>query len=338
MSIAVIGATGLAGQEILNALAERQHEASGVAALASRASAGTEVSFGARTLKAQPLENFNFKGVKATIFAAGPEVAKAHAPRLGQDGIICIDLSPAFRFHPQVPLIVPEVNLHQAQAAKMNILALPGAASAARAAVLKPLMDEARILSAISTVLQPVGEAGKPAMDELFTQTRGIFVGDAVESGVLPKQIAFNLIPQTGEIGADGHSADENAALTETRKILDPDFALSVTSVRAPVFSGTSEALRITFETPVAAARVKAVLRSAPGLVLMDRAGEQSYVTPVEASGEHAIYVGRVRQDPIDKSSVLLWIVSDELRKGAALNAVVIAEAALQHKLKASAP
>jgi aspartate-semialdehyde dehydrogenase len=334
-TIAVLGATGTVGQEILNVLAEREIEDLEVVALASRKSMGVEVSFGDRIIKCRDVAQYDFSTTAITIMSTDVATAKEWAPKIATAGSVVIDTSSAFRMDPSVPLIVPEVNAHTLDRfSKKNIVAVAAGPVSQRLAVLKPLHDEAKITRIVSTSFQSVSGAGKDAMDELFTQTRAIFVGDQVERNALPKQIAFNVIPQVGDVMEDGSTSEEASQATETRKILDPDIKLSVTSVRVPVFVGDSDAVTIEFERPISVQKAKSVLREAPGLILLDRREDGAYVTPVETVGDFATYVSRVRKDGSVANGLQLWITSDNLRKGAALNAVQIAETLMAKHLK----
>lgn len=334
-TIAVAGATGTVGQEILNVLAEREIEDVEVVALASRKSMGVEVSYGDATLKCRDIAQHDFSKTQITFLALDAKTAKEWAPKIATAGSVVIDTSPAFRLDPSVPLVVPEVNAHTLERfSKKNIVAVANGAVAQRLAALKPLHDAAKITRVVATTFQAVSGAGKDAMDELFSQTRAIFVGDQVERTALPKQIAFNVIPQIGEIDAEGATAEETAQAMEMRKILDPDVKLAVTAVRTPVFVGDAEACVVEFEKPITAQKAKALLREAPGLILIDRREDGGYVTPVETVGDFATYVSRVRKDSSVPNGLALWLASDNLRKGAALNAVQIAETLMAKHLK----
>ena len=334
-TIAVAGATGTVGQEILNVLAEREIEGIEVVALASRQSMGVEVSYGDAVLKCRDIAQYDFSKTAITIMAMDAAAAKEWAPKIATAGSVVIDTSTAFRMDPGVPLIVPEVNAHTLERfAKKNIVAVPNGAVAQRLAALKPLHDEAKVTRVVATTFQAVSGAGKDAMDELFSQTRAIFVGDQVERAALPKQIAFNVIPQIGDIDAEGASAEETSQAMEMRKILDPDVKLAITAVRTPVFVGDAEACVVEFEKPLTPQKAKSLLREAPGLILIDRREDGGYVTPVETVGDFATYVSRVRKDASVPNGLALWLASDNLRKGAALNAVQIAETLMAKHLK----
>jgi aspartate-semialdehyde dehydrogenase len=329
--VAVIG-TGLAGGEILNTLAERGFET--VHALATRASLGSEVSFGDETLKTKTAEGFDFSTVKIVFGAAGADAARSFAPRIANAGAVMVDVSSAFRLDPAVPLIVPEVNADAlARFGKKRIVAIADPAVSQIAAALKPLHEAATLTRLTATVLLAVSEAGKDAMDELFGQTRAVFVGDPTEARLLPKRIAFNLIPQAGSFRAGGETSTEEGFAAELRKVLGPEIKLSLTAVRAPVFVSHSAVLNAEFETPLSAAQAQGLLRSAPGLMLIDRREDGGYTTPVEAVGEYAVQVSRVRKDTGAPNGIALWVTADNLRKGAALNAVQAAESLIARHL-----
>ena len=332
--VAVVGATGNVGREMLDILAERAFPVSAVIPLASSRSNGQEVSFGDKTLKCKVLDTFDFSDVDLCLMSAGGEVSKQWSPRIGQQGCVVIDNSSAFRMHPDVPLIVPEVNAAAvATFAKMNIIANPNCSTAQLVVALKPLHDKATIKRVVVATYQSVSGAGKEGMDELFAQTRAVFVSDAVETKKFPKRIAFNVIPQIDVFMEDGSTKEEWKMMAETKKILDPKIKLSATCVRVPVFIGHSEAVNIEFEHPITAEEAKDILREAPGCLLIDRHEPGGYITPHEAAGEDATYISRVREDPTVENGLSLWCVSDNLRKGAALNAVQIAEVLVNRKL-----
>ena len=335
--VAVVGATGNVGREMLDILAERAFPVSEVVALASNRSVGTEVSFGDKTLKCKSLENYDFSGTDICLMSAGGEVSKAWSPRIGQQGCVVIDNSSAWRMHPDVPLIVPEVNAAAvAGFAKMNIIANPNCSTAQLVVALKPLHDRARIKRVVVATYQSVSGAGKEGMDELFAQTRAVFVSDPMETKKFPKRIAFNVIPQIDVFMEDGTTKEEWKMVVETKKILDPKIKLTATCVRVPVFIGHSEAVNIEFEEPISAEEAKDILREAPGCLLIDKHEPGGYMTPHEAAGEDATYISRVREDPTIDNGLSLWCVSDNLRKGAALNAVQIAEVLVNRKLLSS--
>jgi len=338
--VVVVGATGTVGREMLNILAERQFPLDEVAAVASARSTGDVIDFGdsGTELKVRNLEHFDFAGWDMALFAAGSAVSKVYAPKAAAAGCTVIDNSSEFRMDPDVPLIVPEVNSEAlAGYAKRNIIANPNCSTAQLVVVLKPLHDAAKIKRVVIATYQSVSGTGKAGMDELFNQSRNIFVGDSNEPQVYPKQIAFNVIPQAGDFLDDGSTTEEWKLVVETKKILDPAIKLSATCVRVPVFVGHSEAVNIEFEDEISAAQAKAILREAPGIMLIDKHEDGGYVTPVECVGDYATFVSRVREDPTVDSGLSLWIVSDNLRKGAALNAVQIAELLGRKHLKKAA-
>ena len=327
--VAVVGATGNVGREILNILAERQFPLDEVAAVASARSTGDEVDFGDTdvTLKIKNLEHFDFSGWDIALFAAGSEVSRIHVPRAAGAGCTVIDNSSLYRMDPDVPLIVPEVNADAiAGYRKKNIIANPNCSTAQLVVALKPLHDVAKIRRVVVATYQSVSGAGKRGMDELFEQSRNIFVGDANEPAFFTKQIAFNVIPHIDSFLDDGSTKEEWKMVVETKKILDPSIKLTATCVRVPVFVGHSEAVNIEFEREISAGEARDILREAPGVMVVDKRENGGYVTPVEAVGDYATYVSRIREDPTVENGLSLWVVSDNLRKGAALNAVQIAE------------
>jgi aspartate-semialdehyde dehydrogenase len=327
--VVVVGATGNVGREMLNILAEREFPADEIAAVASARSTGDEIDFGdsGKLLKVRNIEHFDFAGWDIALFAAGSDVSRAHAPRAAAAGCTVIDNSSLYRMDPDVPLIVPEVNADAiAGYAKKNIIANPNCSTAQMVVALKPLHDFAKIKRVVVATYQSVSGAGKAGMDELFEQSRNIFVGDSNEAVKFTKQIAFNVIPHIDEFLDDGSTKEEWKMVVETKKILDPKIRVSATCVRVPVFVGHSEAINIEFENEISAADAQRILREAPGVMLVDKREDGGYVTPVECVGEYATYVSRVREDPTVDNGLSLWCVSDNLRKGAALNAVQIAE------------
>ncbi len=340
--IAVVGATGNVGREMLNILAEREFPADEVAAVASSRSVGSRVDFGetGRELTVRNLEHFDFSGWDIALFAAGSGPTKIHAPRAAAAGCIVIDNSSLYRMEPDVPLIVPEVNPDAIDGyAKRNIIANPNCSTAQMVVALKPLHDAATIRRVVVSTYQSVSGAGKAAMDELFEQARAIFVGDRREPARFTKQIAFNVIPHIDvflgpDSGYDGYTREEWKMAVETQKILDPAIKVTATCVRVPVFVGHSEAITVELERPLSVARAQAILREAPGVMLVDRREDGGYVTPVECVGDYATFVSRVRKDPTVENGLSLWCVSDNLRKGAALNAVQIAELLGRRHLK----
>jgi len=327
LKVAVIGATGNVGHEMLNILAEREFPASEVVAIASRRSQGREVSYGDRTLKCQALENYDFTGTDIAIMSAGGAVSKEWSPRIARHGAVVIDNSSAWRMDPDVPLVVPEVNADAiAGYGKKNIIANPNCSTAQLVVALKPLHDAAQIERVVVSTYQSVSGTGKDAMDELFNQTRAVFVNDPLDKAVYPKQIAFNVIPHGGDFMDDGYTTEEWKMTVETKKILDPKIKLTATSVRVPVFVGHGEAVHIEFAKPLSDTEAREILRAAPGILVVDKREDGGYVTPVECVGDYATFVSRVRTDPTVDNGLAMWVVSDNLRKGAALNAVQIAE------------
>ncbi|CAN5216636.1 aspartate-semialdehyde dehydrogenase [soil metagenome] len=327
--VAVVGATGNVGREILNILAERQFPLDEVAAIASGRSAGSVIDFGdsGKELKVMNLEHFDFTGWDMALFAAGSKVSEAYALKTARSGCTVIDNSSLFRMDPDVPLIVPEVNPEAISGySKKNIIANPNCSTAQLVVALKPLHDAARIKRVVVATYQSVSGAGKSGMDELFEQSRNIFVGDSNEARHFTKQIAFNVIPHIDEFLDDGSTKEEWKMVVETKKILDPKIKLTATCVRVPVFVGHSEAVNVEFEDELSAEDAQKLLRESPGIMLVDKREDGGYVTPVECVGEYATYVSRVREDPTVENGLSLWVVSDNLRKGAALNAVQIAE------------
>ncbi len=333
-SVAVVGATGNVGREMLEILAERDFPVSEVHAVASRRSLGKEVSFGDSILKCKDLEQFDFSGVDFCLMSAGGAISKEWSPKIGAQGPIVIDNSSAFRYDSDVPLIVPEVNADAvAGFAKRNIIANPNCSTAQLVVALKPLHDVARIRRVVVSTYQSVSGAGKDAMDELWTQTKGIFVTDAPEPEKFTKQIAFNVIPHIDVFMEDGQTKEEWKMVAETKKILDPKIRLTATCVRVPVFVGHSEAVNIEFEQPITADQARDILREAPGILVVDKPEEDGYVTPIECVGDYATFVSRIREDATIENGLNLWCVSDNLRKGAALNTVQIAETVINRGL-----
>jgi aspartate-semialdehyde dehydrogenase len=332
--VAVVGATGNVGREMLNMLAERLFPADEVVALASRRSLGVEVSFGDKILKVKALEHYDFSDVDICLMSAGSAVSKEWSPKIAAQGAVVIDNSSCWRLDPDVPLVVPEVNAAAvAGFRKKGIIANPNCSTAQLVVVLKPLHDKAKIKRVVVATYQSVSGAGKEAMDELFAQTKAVYQIDEVEPKKFPKRIAFNVIPQIDVFMEDGFTKEEWKMVAETKKILDPKIKLVATCVRVPVFIGHSEAVNIEFEEPLSADEAREILRNAPGCLVIDKHEPGGYVTPYEAAGEDATYISRVREDPTVDSGLVLWCVSDNLRKGAALNAVQIAEALINRKL-----
>ena len=325
--IAVLGATGNVGREMLNILAEREFPADEVVALASRRSQGTEVSFGERDLKVRALDTYDFTGTDICLMATSGTMSGEWAPKIAAKGCVVIDNSSRWRMDPDVPLIVPEVNASAiAGYAKKNIIANPNCSTAQMVVALKPLHDAAGIRRVVVSTYQSVSGAGKEAMDELFSQTRAIFVNDSIDEGKFTKQIAFNVIPHIDDFMEDGQTKEEWKMMAETKKILDPKIRVTATCVRVPVFVGHSEAVNIEFERPISDDEARDILREAPGCLVVDKREDGGYVTPIECVGDYATYISRIRVDPTIENGLNIWVVSDNLRKGAALNAVQIAE------------
>jgi aspartate-semialdehyde dehydrogenase len=332
--VAVVGATGNVGREMLSILAERGFPADEVIAIASRRSQGTEVSFGDKTLKVQALEHVDFSDIDICVMSAGGSISKEWSPKIGAQKCVVIDNSSAWRYDEDVPLVVPEVNADAvAGFTKKYIIANPNCSTAQLVVALKPLHDKARIKRVVVATYQSVSGAGKDAMDELFTQTRAIFVSDPVEAKKFPKRIAFNLIPHIDVFMEDGFTKEEWKMTAETKKILDPKIKLTATCVRVPVFVSHSEVVNIEFENPITADEARNILRNAPGCLVIDKHEPGGYVTPYEAAGEDATYISRIREDATVENGLAMWVVSDNLRKGAALNAVQIAEVLINRKL-----
>ncbi len=332
--VAVVGATGNVGREMLDILAERMFPADEIVALASRRSQGVEISCGERTLKAKALEHFDFSDVDICLMSAGSAVSKEWSPKIAAKGAVVIDNSSCWRYDADVPLVVPEVNADAvAGFRKKGIIANPNCSTAELVVVLKPLHDRARIKRVVVSTYQSVSGAGREAMDELFAQTKAVYVTDPIEPKKFPKRIAFNVIPQIDVFMDDGFTKEEWKMVAETKKILDPKIKLVATCVRVPVFIGHAEAVSIEFEEPISADEARELLRNAPGCLVIDKREAGGYVTPFESAGEDATYISRVREDPTIDSGLVLWIVSDNLRKGAALNAVQIAECLINRKL-----
>jgi len=336
--VAVIGATGNVGREVLNILAERQFPADEVVALASSRSIGKEISYGDKILKAHDLQHFDFSRVDFAILSAGGSVSKEWAPRIAAAGAIAIDNSSYWRYHSDVPLVVPEVNGHVLDAwlanpRRGNIIANPNCSTAQLVVALKPLHDAATIKRAVVSTYQSVSGAGKAGVDELWNQTKGIFVNDSPSPQQFSKQIAFNVIPHIDVFMEDGYTKEEWKVLAETKKILDPRIKVTCTAVRVPVFVGHSEAVNLEFEKPITADEAREVLREAPGITVIDKREAGGYATPVESVGEYDTFVSRIREDVTVENGLALWVVSDNLRKGAALNTVQIAETLVEKGL-----
>ena len=326
--VVVVGATGNVGREMLNILEERQFPADEVAVLASRRSLGTEVSFGDKTLKTKDLDTFDFTGWDMALFAVGSEATKVYAPKAAKAGCVVIDNSSLYRYDAEIPLIVPEVNpeaIHDY--ANKNIIANPNCSTAQMVVALKPLHDRARIKRVVVSTYQSVSGAGKDGMDELWEQTKAVYnpVKD-VPPEKFQKQIAFNVIPQIDVFMDSGDTKEEWKMVAETKKIVDPAIKVTATCVRVPVFVGHSEAVNIEFEEFLDEDEARDILREAPGLMVVDKREAGGYVSPVECVGDYATFISRIRQDSTIENGLNLWCVSDNLRKGAALNAVQIAE------------
>jgi aspartate-semialdehyde dehydrogenase len=335
--VVVAGATGNVGREMLNILAEREFPIDEIAAVASKRSQGDVIDFGetGKTLKVQNIENFDWTGWDMALFAIGSEATAIYAPIAAKAGCVVIDNSSLYRMDPDVPLIVPEVNPDAIDGyKKKNIIANPNCSTAQLVVALKPLHDYAKIKRVVVSTYQSVSGAGKAGMDELFEQSRNIFVGDGAEPRKFTKQIAFNVIPHIDSFLDDGYTKEEWKMVVETKKILDPKIKLTATCVRVPVFVGHSEAVHIEFESEISAKKAQSILREAPGIMLVDKREDGGYVTPVECVGDYATFVSRVREDSTVENGLVLWCVSDNLRKGAALNAVQIAELLGRRHLK----
>jgi aspartate-semialdehyde dehydrogenase len=325
--IAIAGATGNVGREMLNILEERGFPADEVVPLASRRSVGTEVSYGDKTLKVRALDTYDFSDTDICLMSAGGNISKEHSPRIGRQGCVVIDNSSAWRYDQDVPLIVPEVNPDAIEGfRKKNIIANPNCSTAQLVVALKPLHDVAKIKRVVVSTYQSVSGAGKEGMDELFEQTRAVFVADPISTAKFTKRIAFNVIPHIDVFMEDGFTKEEWKMVAETKKMLDPKIKLTATCVRVPVFIGHSEAVNIEFEKPITAEEAREILREAPGCLVVDKHEDGGYVTPYESAGEDATYISRIREDSTVENGLAMWVVSDNLRKGAALNAVQIAE------------
>jgi len=325
--IAIVGATGNVGKEMLDILDERGFPADTVVPLASRRSQGKEISFGDKTLKIKALDSYDFSDTDIALMSAGGDISKEWAPKIAAQGCVVIDNSSAFRYDEDVPLIVPEVNPDAVEGfTKKNIIANPNCSTAQLVVALKPLHDKAKIKRVVVSTYQSVSGAGKEAMDELFNQTRAVFVADPVESTVYPKRIAFNVIPHCDVFMEDGYTKEEWKVLAETKKMLDKNIKVTCTAVRVPVFVGHSEAVNIEFENEISADEARSILREAPGCLVVDNTQEDTYMTPYECAGEDATYISRIREDATVENGLNIWVVSDNLRKGAALNTIQIAE------------
>jgi aspartate-semialdehyde dehydrogenase len=332
--VAVVGATGAVGREMMTILEEVNFPVSDIYAVASRRSVGTEVSFGTKNLKCVDLETFDFTKVDIVLMSAGGDVSKAWSEKIGKQGPIVIDNSSAWRMDPDVPLLIPEVNPDAVwDCKKKNIIANPNCSTIQMLVVLKPLHDAAQIKRVVVSTYQAVAGAGKAGMDELWDQTKAIYgMGDKTPKK-FTKQIAFNVIPHIDVFMEDGSTKEEWKMVAETKKILDPKIKLTATCVRVPVFIGHSEAVNLEFEKPITADEAREILRDAPGCLVVDKHEDGGYISPLESAGEDATYISRIREDPTVENGLNLWVVSDNLRKGAALNTVQIAELLLERGL-----
>jgi aspartate-semialdehyde dehydrogenase len=333
--VAVVGATGNVGREILNVLAERQFPADAVHAIASRRSVGIDVSYGDANIKCEDLNTFDWRRADICLMSAGSAVSKEWSPKIAAAGCVVIDNSSCWRYDQDVPLIVPEVNAEAVRGfTKKRIIANPNCSTAQLVVVLKPLHDVAKITRVVVSTYQSVSGAGKEGMDELWHQTKGKYVpGSDLDPKKFTKQIAFNCIPHIDVFMEDGYTKEEWKMLVETKKILDPKIKLTATCVRVPVFVGHCESVNIEFENPITVEEARAILREAPGVMVVDKREDGGYVTPVDAAGEFATYVSRIREDATVENGLAMWIVSDNLLKGAALNAVQIAETLINRGL-----
>jgi aspartate-semialdehyde dehydrogenase len=334
--VAVVGATGAVGHEMLSILAQRDFPVSEVVALASSKSVGSEVSFGdEKTLRVQDLAAYDFKGTDIALFSPGAKVSAEFAPKAGAAGCVVIDNTSHFRMDPDVPLIVPEVNPHAlAGYKKRNIIANPNCSTMQMVVALKPLHQAAKIKRVVVSTYQSVSGGGKEAMDELFEQTRAVFANNDIKRNVFTKQIAFNVIPHIDVFMDSGDTKEEWKMVAETKKILDPKIKVTATAVRVPVFVGHSESVNIEFENSLSADEARELLKKAPGVTVIDHRADEGYVTPIECAGDDPVFVSRIRDDITVENGINMWIVSDNLRKGAALNAVQIAELLIKEHLK----
>ena len=327
-NIVVVGATGKVGREMLSILSERDFPIKEIVALASRRSIGTEVSYGDKTLKTKDLEGFNFSGYDIALFAIGSDATKEHAPRAAKSGCLVIDNSSLYRYDPEVPLIVPEVNSNAIFDFKnKNIIANPNCSTSQMVVALRPLHDRARIKRVVVSTYQSVSGSGKEGIDELWNQTKGVYVPhQGVSPMVYTKKIAFNVIPHIDVFLEDGSTKEEWKMIAETQKILDKNINVTATCVRVPVFVGHSESINIEFEEFLGVDEARSILRESDGIMVIDKREDGGYITPVECVGDNATFISRIRQDNTVENGLNLWCVSDNLRKGAALNAVQIAE------------
>ena len=338
--IAVVGATGNVGREILEILAERNFPASEVVALASRTSQGKQVSYGDdKVLEVQVLDDYDFSDTDIALFSPGSNVSKVHAPRAADAGCVVIDNTSYFRMDPEIPLVVPEVNAEALRDyGRRNIIANPNCSTAQMVVALKPLHAANPIKRVVVSTYQSVSGAGKDAMDELYDQTKALYMHDHKEPKKFTKRIAFNVIPHIDVFMEDGQTKEEWKMVEETKKILDENIQVTATCVRVPVFVGHSESVNIEFENPITVEEVYDLLEEAEGLTVVDRRENGGYITPLECVGEDGVFVSRIRKDPTVPNGINMWVVSDNLRKGAALNAVQIAETLIaQFGLRAKA-
>lgn len=325
--VAVVGATGNVGREMLNILEERGFPADEIVALASRRSQGTEVSYGDKTLKVKAMDSYDFSDTDICLMSAGGTISKEWSPKIAAQGCVVIDNSSAWRYDSDVPLIVPEVNPEAIEGfRKKNIIANPNCSTAQLVVALKPLHDAATIKRVVVSTYQSVSGAGKEGMDELFEQSRAVFVADPISTKKFTKRIAFNVIPHIDSFMEDGYTKEEWKVVAETKKMLDPKIKLTATAVRVPVFIGHSEAVNIEFENPISPEEARELLREAPGCQVIDKHEDGGYITPYEAAGEDATYISRIREDITVENGLAMWVVADNLRKGAALNTIQIAE------------
>lgn len=332
--VAIVGATGNVGTEMLSILAERNFPADQVVALASRKSQGREISFGDKTIKVKALDNYDFSDTDIALMSAGGDMSKEWAPKIGKQGCVVIDNSSAFRYDMDVPLIVPEVNPDHIEGfTKKNIIANPNCSTAQLVVALKPLHDHAKIKRIVVSTYQSVSGGGKDAMDELFNQTRAVFVNDPIETHKFTKRIAFNVIPHIDSFMEDGYTKEEWKVLAETKKMLDKNIKVTCTAVRVPVFIGHAESVNIEFENEISPQEARDILREAPGCMVIDKQEDGGYVTPFECAGDDATFISRIREDATVENGLNLWVVSDNLRKGAALNTVQIAELLIERDL-----
>ena len=332
--VAVVGATGLVGETMISVLEERKFPVSELFALASNRSIGKSVRFAGKQLPVEDLASFDFSRADIGLFSAGSEISAEYAPRAAAAGCTVIDNTSQFRYQDDIPLVVPEVNAHAISLYRTRgIIANPNCSTIQMLVALKPIYDAVGIERINVATYQSVSGAGKEAMDELFAQTRAIFVSDSVVTKHFPKRIAFNVIPEIDVFMEDGYTKEEWKMMAETKKILDPKIKLTATCVRVPVFIGHSEAVNIEFENPISADEARDILREAPGCLVIDKRERGGYITPHEAAGEDATYISRIREDATVENGLVLWCVADNLRKGAALNAIQIAEVLINRKL-----